>query len=184
MTANADTHIDTDADADANLDPYEGVKTFDSTACDVYEANGLYIVLHTPERFKGAYLWGLLIATSEHSGFFMTQYLIEDKWCFSGRMVAMEDVEGLVVAMRVGRFDGVDEKWIAAIKKCVGSARPKGDFTDRSWTLQAIYDLADSGFIDLFPKWPEVFKIEGKILAVAGERRSGPARYILNYEPS
>ncbi|KAI5306944.1 hypothetical protein KEM56_006255 [Ascosphaera pollenicola] len=165
-----------------NLDPYIGVKTFDETDHSCYDPNSLYVVLYAPPRLKGDYLWGLFIATTETSGYFMSQYIIEEKWSFSVKKYDMEEVEGLVVAMRIGRVDGVDDEWIAAIKKCVGAANPRGEFTDRSWTLQGIYDLADSGFIDLFPKWPEVFKIEKRVMAVAQDRRSGSARHILDYK--
>ncbi|KAI5291594.1 hypothetical protein KEM54_003187 [Ascosphaera aggregata] len=165
-------------------DPYIGVTTYDSDSCNVYQPNGLYVALYAPKTpGEREYEWGLLISVDEASCHLMTQRWEDNKWRFSVESFDMKDVEGLVVAMKVGTFDSVDEDWIGGIRKCIEPAKPKGELTDRSWALQAIYELAAAGFIDLFPKWPEVFKIEKKILAIADGDQVGTARHILTYQP-
>ncbi|EEP76254.1 predicted protein [Uncinocarpus reesii 1704] len=123
------------------------------------EPKGLYIVLWNT-GMPDKYHWGLLVATDHESGILFHQTLIGFDWKYVVETKNVQYSKSLLVALKVGAVESIDDQWIAAIKTCVRETKVTGLFTCRTWAMAALFDLADGGFIGLSPEWPKIQEIE------------------------
>lgn len=77
-----------------------------------------------------------------------------ENWRFVAEPEDVSRSPGLLCALKIGVLeDTLSEEWISAVKECVRAADVEDgeEFSCRTWLLAAIYELAEGGFIDVFP---------------------------------
>ncbi|OJD17608.1 hypothetical protein AJ78_02307 [Emergomyces pasteurianus Ep9510] len=123
------------------------------------ESNGLYLLLSNT-GLRDKYHWGLFVAQTNITGVVYHQALAGLEWKFITETADVTESHHLLLILRIGVIDGVNDEWIQAIKSCVRGVEVEEEFTCRTWLLAAVYQLALEGYIGLQPDWKCVHKIE------------------------
>ncbi|KAI1962406.1 hypothetical protein LOZ58_002747 [Ophidiomyces ophidiicola] len=130
------------------------------------EKNGLYMLLWNT-GVSNKYHWSLFVALDQESGIVFHQTLLGLKWKYTAEPRNVSNSRSLLVALKLGVVEGVDDQWMAAIKDIIRQTEVTGEFTCRTWALAALYNLADGGFIGLLPQWDDIQKIEQEAKDIA-----------------
>ncbi|OAX85362.1 hypothetical protein ACJ72_00251 [Emergomyces africanus] len=123
------------------------------------ESNGLYLLLSNT-GLRDRYHWGLFVAQNKITGVVYHQALAGLEWKFITETADVTKSPHLLLVLKIGMIDGVNDEWIQAIETCVREVEVEEEFTCRTWLLAAVYQLALQGYIGLQPDWDCVHKIE------------------------
>ncbi|PGH05120.1 hypothetical protein AJ79_06868 [Helicocarpus griseus UAMH5409] len=130
------------------------------------ESKGLYVLL-SKTGARNKYHWGLLLAQDNTSGILYHQALAGLDWKFLVETSDITDSPNLLLALKIGVIERINDEWVQAIETCVSEVRVGGEFTCRTWLMTAVYQLALQGYLGLQPEWVYVKQIEKEAKGLA-----------------
>ncbi|KKZ65540.1 hypothetical protein EMCG_08613 [[Emmonsia] crescens] len=145
------------------------------------ESNGLYILLSNT-GLRDKFHWGLFVAQNHTSGILYHQAIAGLEWKFIIETADVTESPRLLLALKIGVIDRVNDEWIQAIKTCVREVEVEEEFTCRTWLLAAVYQLALQGYIGLQPDWDCVHKIEEEAKTLAQDAFHMGTSIVVNSE--
>ena len=112
--------------------------------------------------------WGIVIGKNNISGAFFHQTKLES-WRLEIREKDLSTSVNLLTVLKIGVVESTAPDWIEFIQQVISDTKPQGQFTCRTWALQAVYDLADAGVLGLPVDWQCIRDIEYEARSLAEE---------------
>lgn len=147
------------------------------------EPKSIYMLLwrqDTPARFH----WAIMASLTDRFGLIYHQARLGEDWKFIQEGKDVSRSHNLLLAMKLGDISDDPHEWIERAKKCMKETKVVGEFTCRTWALEAVYDLARAGILDANIDRATLYKFEEEAKAYArlcrrvNTKRTVSSRYI------
>ncbi|KMU82303.1 hypothetical protein CIHG_00087 [Coccidioides immitis H538.4] len=123
------------------------------------DPKGVYLLLWD-QGMPDIFHWGVLISQTDQIGVLYHQALSGTEWRFVMENKDVSRSAALLVALKVGHVESVDNIWMQYAKERIMETKVEKEFRCKNWAMAAIRELADSGIIGLQPDEEKIERIE------------------------
>lgn len=171
--------VSTERSSSHQSNPNGGARSVPS---DLYvEPSGLYIVLWSRGE-TSSFHWGLYLAKTEELGVIYHQINEQayfESWRLSIEERAIWNSQRLLAALKVGVYSlGTDPDAVQYLTDTVRGVKRGLNGTCRTWVMDALFEIADSGLIDMQPDATNKEAVEWEATALAMQAATKRSRLI------